>query len=135
MSKVHDNLVVGYDVDGEAKRIVLRTERREPGKITKKTDVVFDGVEAYSFRYDCLGNIVHDIREAPLIESVRRHWSEFEAGNRDSGWPPFWHRDEAKILARITALAQDGAKWFELSSSYGMEGWVLCRTIDYRARI
>jgi hypothetical protein len=33
VSRVHDNLAVGDDVDGEAKRIVLRTERREPGNI------------------------------------------------------------------------------------------------------
>jgi hypothetical protein len=134
MSNVHDNHLVGYDVDGEAGRIVLRTERRAGGAPFQKTEVVFEGVEAYSFRHDCLSNIVFDISEEPMDVAIQEHWAEFEASHRQSGWPRFWHGDESKMKERLAALVKDGAKWFELSSSYGMEGWVLCRSIEYRAR-
>jgi hypothetical protein len=86
---VHDNNLIGYTVDGSARRIELRTERREPGRPHERVDVIFDGVEAYAFRYDCLGNIIFDICEQPLEEALQAHWSEFDAGHRASGWPPF----------------------------------------------
>jgi hypothetical protein len=129
MSKVHDNTIVGYTVDGHARRILLRTEAEGS---REKIDVVFEGVEAYSFRHDCFGNIVLHICEMPLDEALQAHWSELDAGHRESGWPPFWQGEESKTRARIAALVEQGAKWFELTSSYGMKGWVFCRSIDYR---
>ena len=105
---------------------------REPGRPFEKTDVVFAGVEAYSFRHDSLVNILFDIREEPLADALREHWAEFEAGHRQSGWPPFWQGDESKTRERIAVLAEEGARWFEMTSSFGMEGWVLCRKVEYR---
>jgi hypothetical protein len=135
MSQVHDNHLMGYDVDGALQRIVLRTERRGRGGPVHETDVIFDGVEAYSFRYDFLDSILFDICEEPLEQAVQANWCEFDAGHRQSGWPRFWQQDEAKTRDRIGALAQAGAKWFNLSSSYGMSGWVLCRALEYRTRL
>jgi hypothetical protein len=132
MSKVHDNHLVGYTVDGKSRRIELRTEHREAGRLCETVDVIFEGVLAYSFRYDCLGSIIFDICEQPFVATLEAHWSELEAGHRQSGWPPFWQGDEAKTREQIATLVQEGAKWFELSSSYGMEGWVLCRSIEFR---
>lgn len=132
MQDVHDYHLVGYEVDGDAKRIVLRAEYRYPNIPMEKTNVVFEGVAAYSFRYDCLGNIIFAIEEKLLENAVREHWSEFDAGYRHSGWPPFWELDKSKAEQRIARLAENGVKWFELSSSYGMGGWVICRTVEYR---
>jgi len=131
-SNVHDNTIVGYDVDGPARRVVLRTEYNYQGAPFEKIDVVFEGVEAYSFRHDCFGNIVSEILDQPVDEAVRQHWTEFAAGFVQSGWPRFWMGDEEKTRQRIAALVRDGAKWFELISSIGMEGWVFCHTIEYR---
>jgi hypothetical protein len=133
MPDVHDYHLIGYEVDGDAKRIVLHAEYRYPGTPLKKTDVVFDGVEAYSFRYDC-GNIINNIEERPLDKAVGEHWAEFDAGYCQSGWPRFWRADQAKDRERVAAFVRDGVKWFELTSSIGMEGWVICRTVEYRIR-
>ena len=119
MTLLHDHTLVGYSVDGEARRIELRT--KEGGV------ALFDGVEAYSFRHDCLGNIIADLSERPLAETIEEHWSEFDGGFRESGWPRFWQADEAKTRARIALFVEQGAKWFELTSSYGMDGWIICR--------
>jgi hypothetical protein len=127
---VHDYHVVGYEVDGDAKRIVLHTAYRYPGIALKRTDVVFEGVEAYVFRYDS-GCIVLDIEELPLEDTMREHWDEFEAGSRKAGWPEFWQDDPAKTRQKVSALARDGVRWFELTSSIGMQGWVMCRTVQY----
>jgi hypothetical protein len=132
MSKVHDNHLVGYEVDGSIRRIVLRTENRDRGTPYGNTEVVFEGVEAYSFRNDCLENIVFDIEEAPLEAAVRAHKLDFEAGHRESGWPRFWGKDEVQTRERVAALVRDGVRWFELSSSYGMSGWVMARSMTLR---
>ena len=131
---MHDNHLFGYTVDGDARRIVLRTERREPNRPVEAVDVIFDGVVAYSFQYDCLDNIIFDICEQPLDGALEAHWSEFEAGHRASGWPRFWQGDESKTRVRIATLVEQGARWFELTSSYGMEGWVFCHSIECRVR-
>lgn len=129
---LHDYHLIGYAVDGKARRIVLRTEWAYPGTPYERRDVVFDGVEAYSFRYDCFANIVFDICDQPLDEAIEAHWREFEAGHMASGWPRFWQGDESKTREKIAALVAGGAKWFALISSYGMEGWVLCHSIEMR---
>jgi hypothetical protein len=77
-------------------------------------------------------NIILDIREEPLDNALWQRRAEFIAGHRQSGWPRFWQGDEARTRERIAALAQDGVRWFELNSSYSMEGWVLCRTMEHQ---
>jgi hypothetical protein len=87
MPNVHDNKLVGYDVDGDARRIVLRTVSRDEGRPPEKTDVVFEGVEAYSFRFACRVSIIFSIEERPFEKTALEHWSEFAAG--EQGWPSF----------------------------------------------
>lgn len=130
---LHDYHLIGYTVEGKARRIVLRTEWAYPGTPYERRDVIFEAVEAYSFRYDCLENIIFDICDQPLEEAIQAHWSEFESGHRASGWPPFWQSDEPKTRAKLAELVERGAKWFSLISSWGMEGWVLCRSIEMRS--
>jgi hypothetical protein len=129
MRSVHDNHLIGYEVDGKAKRIVLRTEYPHDGLPFERTDVVFEGVEVYSFRFTCLVSIIFAIEEQPFEQTVLEHWSEFNAG--EQGWPDRWFLDETKNRARISAMAKDGMKWFELNSSYGMDGWIIARAVTY----
>ncbi len=72
------------------------------------------------------------IEEAPVEETMRAHKFEFEAGHRESGWPRFWGQDAAQTSERVAALVRDGVRWFELSSSYGMSGWVMARSMTLR---
>ncbi|MCC6995963.1 MAG: hypothetical protein IT370_15245 [Deltaproteobacteria bacterium] len=133
MPSVHDNHLLGYDVDCDARRIVVRTEFREVNPV-EKTDVIFEGVEAYAFRHDCFGTIIFEFREEDFDTAVLAHWAELDVAARQSGSPRFWGRDDATTRARLETLKQQGAKWLELHSSIGMEGWIFCRTIEYRAR-
>jgi hypothetical protein len=46
---VHDNLLISYEVQCEARLITLRTEFRAENKPTEFTNIVFKGVQGYSF--------------------------------------------------------------------------------------
>lgn len=61
---VHDNAVLSYTVDTEARKVTLRTAYygHEPHE---STVVVFSQVLAYHFEGDTFGTILFDIEERP----------------------------------------------------------------------
>jgi hypothetical protein len=124
---VHDNFLVSYEVHCERREIRLHTEYRDSGEPFERTVVVFTGVEAYCFEHDCLGNIVFDIEEIPAETILTQHQAQFEEGHRLAGWPRFWQKslDDTRSYLR-----EHGTRGFELSSSYGMSGWVLAQDMQ-----
>ena len=125
---VHDHTLVGYEVDGRARRITLRTEGAEPA-VRRRVDVTFEGVLAYQFADDALTSILFDIVEMPLGAAIEQHWSELDAGFVRSGAPTFWDADRAVVLAHVEELSRNGAQWFDIISSYGLSGWVVARNV------
>ena len=124
MGSVHDSLVIGYTVDGARRTIVLRCEPHHGDGMA--ADVRFSGVLAYHFEGDCLQNIVFDIAEVP-IDVIVGDGSAFAERNAEFGWPRGWdpHREgPAEFLRRCKG------RCFELSSSYGMCGWVAAERMD-----
>jgi hypothetical protein len=124
MSSLHDSLLTGYTVDGAVRTIVLRTEPHQ-GDGTA-AEVKFSGVVAYHFEGDCLQNIIFDITEVPA-ESIVGDGRAVEERARQFGWPRGWEpgrEDLAQFLRR------QGCRCFELSSSYGMSGWIAAREMD-----
>jgi hypothetical protein len=121
---VHDNFLAGYEVNGDLQEIRLRTEFRDKGKPYEFTDVLFTGVEAYEFRYDNFGNIIFDVCEVPLDKWVADLAESFAEGHRQAGWPHFLRSSGD---GGLEYLRQHSVRAFELSSSYGMRGWVLAK--------
>jgi hypothetical protein len=117
---IHDNRVVSYEVDGERRRIVLHTrfEDRDP---VECTDLVFEGVLAYYFENDNFGNILFGVEEIPVSQLVAHNRRLFEAGSKYA-WPGPWNESPE---ASIQHFESTGAKAFEISSSYGLDGWVV----------
>jgi len=117
---IHDNRVVSYEVDGEHRRIVLHTrfEDREP---IECTDVIFEGVLAYHFANDNFGNILFGVEEIPVPQLVARNRRLFEEGSRFA-WPGPWNESPE---ASIEHFQSHQVKAFEVSSSYGLAGWVV----------
>jgi hypothetical protein len=70
---LHDNLLVSYEVQCEARRITLRTERRLASKPTEFTNVIFEGVQGYRFENDAFGNIIFDLERVP-VEHMFPEW-------------------------------------------------------------
>ena len=122
---VHDNHLVAYTVLGKEKKIILQTEfrDREPHEVT---DVVFEEVLAYDFENDLFGAIIFDVEEVDLAALLKEKATMFENGWR-CGWPRGWEKEKEEIEVFSRRLEM---RAFELSSSYGMNGWVLARRMS-----
>ena len=124
---VHDNNLISYHVDGDAKQIVLHTEYPHADP-PFKTDVVFTGVVDHYFRHPVLPSIIFDIERVELRETLEREYKFLKEGNRIGGWPSFWRESVDEME---TSLLNNGVQMFEISSSYGLDGWVAARNCEF----
>jgi hypothetical protein len=129
---IHDSRVISYEVDGERRRIVLHTrfEDRDP---VEYTDLIFEGVLAYHFENDNFGNILFSVGEVPVQQLVDDNRHLFDKGSKYA-WPGPWNES---CEASVQYFESQRAKAFEISSSYGLAGWVIadsCRLERARGR-
>ena len=117
---VHDNVLVGYSVRCEERRIILHTEFRDAAPV-ERTDVCFEGVEAYFFENDRFGTILFDVAEVDLRGLLQQERARFEEGRRWM-WPSGWSGSVQDDIARLT---ERSVRAWEVSASIGMTGWVL----------
>jgi hypothetical protein len=103
-----------------------RFEDREP---IEHTDLIFEGVLAYRFENDNFGNILFGVEELPVSQLVASHRSLFEEGVKYA-WPGPWNTSPE---ASVQHFESEGAKAFEISSSYGLAGWVVAKS--HRIRV
>jgi hypothetical protein len=122
MISVHDNFVYGCSLDFENQRITLHTVYNEDSP-HKYTDIVFRGVVAHRFEHILSGNILFDITEVLSDTIVDRDAILFAESWR-YGWPPFEYDGDLNVLK--SQLRAAGVLGFEVESSYGLSGWVLC---------
>ena len=125
----HDYCLAGHTVDGERRRITFDLVWPFDSAVDiRRATVIFFGVEGYAFEHDLGKNIVLALSEEPLDAFLQEQAELFRAESR-WGWPPFWRGDVPLTLA---ALSAKGVRCFEVSSSYGLTGWVLATGIDHR---
>jgi hypothetical protein len=124
MTVVHDSLLTGYVVDGASRSIILYARPNQGDGAA--LDVKFTGVVAYHFEGDCLQNIVFDLVEV-TPEEIVGDGSTFLERNRQHGWPRGW---DSKVEGAAQFLRRQGCRCFELSASYGMNGWVAAERME-----
>lgn len=122
---VHDNHLIAYTVFATERKIVLQTEFRD-SQPHELTDIVFEEVLAYNFEGDLFSCIIFDVEEVDLARLLEEHAAKFEAGWR-YGWPRGWEKEKEGIEAYVRRLEM---RAFEVSSSYGMGGWVLAQNMS-----
>jgi hypothetical protein len=127
---IHDNFLLGYEVDASKREIVLRTEFRDSGE-AENTDVIFSEVAAYHFTNDSFGTILFGIDVVDSNQIFHDNWTLFEAGWKRSGWPGEWGTSKEKASAYF---AQNAIRGFYIGSSIGMSGWVLAKTMEMRSK-
>ena len=123
LKSFHDYHLTGYEVDGQCREIRLNlawlysegTEPRPPEQ------VVFFGVEDYFFEHDLGVSIVYAIEEVPMLRHLETNELRFKETAK-WGWPRFW---KGEVIKTMEHLGAKGARCFELSSSYGLSGWVV----------
>jgi len=124
---VHDNLLVSYEVQCEGRTITLRTEYRQSDKPTEFTNVIFEGVQGYSFQNDAFGNIIFDLESISVDALLAQFGAEIAESHRMGGSPGPWAAslDSAKMY-----LSEREIRGFLLSSSYGLSGWILAKEMS-----
>jgi hypothetical protein len=130
MISIHDNNVYAYVVDCERQRLTLHTEfrDREPHEFT---DVVFVGLVAHFFENVLEGNILFDVEEIEAGMIVDDDAELFTRSWRYS-WPGIEYKgDLVALKAELTAMSIRG---FQISSSYGVSGWVLSQRCERISR-
>jgi hypothetical protein len=128
MSQVHDNEILAYRVDFEHERLILKTRYFHNGSIVELTDVVFSGYLTHMFNHECKGSVLFDIEECPLSNFLEREHAMLEE-NRNYAWPITYRAEDTH--AELTSfMRENGYKAFEVSSSYGLYGWVLAKRMD-----
>ena len=119
---VHDNRILGYEVDAINKSIIIKTDYGDSGN-DEQTDIIFEGVLAYHFEGDLFRSIIFDVEE---IDSESAIPSDLLERKKNCGWPQGWDSKSESIGAYITRL---NLKAFGIQSSYGLNGFVIAETM------
>ncbi len=121
---IHDNFILSFTVDCQERRITLRTafHDREP---PEHTDIIFSDVAAHHFERSNLNTILFDVKEATPEKVYAAYRDVFER-NKNYGWPEIHYQTEKELMAGLKAQSMKG---FLISSSYGMDGFVLARAM------
>jgi len=124
---IHDNLIVSYEVQCEARIIVLHTEYHVFDKPAEYTNIVFTGVEGYHFENDAFGNIILNLEEVRVAQVLSEYYGQISESYRIAGAPGPW---AANLESASEFLSKKGIRGFLLSSSIGLSGWVLAREVS-----
>ena len=127
MSIVHDNTIQSYTVDFETDTLIIKTLHCTD-KTQEKTNVIFTDYLAHTFDGEMKGSIIFDIREYQLEHFLREELNMMREQRR-FGWP-MYYKTENEL---IEFFQTNGYKVFEISSSYGLCGWVFAKQMDFIA--
>src|ERR1700681_3426205 len=109
---VHDNELISYEIQCEARTIIVRTEFRVKDKPTEFTNVIFRGVQGYHFENDAFGNIIFGFEAVPVEQFLTEYGSEISESYRMAGAPGPW---AANLSTASEHLRERGIQAFILS--------------------
>jgi hypothetical protein len=124
LPSLHDDYLISYEVDCEARRITLRARRPEWKEQATTRAIIFSGVESYTFRNDAFSNVIFALEEVPVTRIVSDFGAEITQAHRMAGAGGQWANDLATAPQTLAAM---GIKGFILSASMGLSGWVLAK--------
>jgi hypothetical protein len=120
----HDDYLISYEVNCEARRIRLSVRRPEWKTELGVRIIVFNGVEGYRFENDAFGNIIFSLEAVSIESFLSEYCPEIRESYRLAGAPGPWAAD---LDSAYDVLAAKGVQAFVLSSSYGLSGWILAK--------
>src|SRR6267143_541898 len=126
MRSWHDYYVTGYVVDGGGGTITFVL--RAPSETTndEASRLTVHGVKGYFLEHDLGSNIVFEIKEGGLAEFLDENAPLFNE-EKKWGWPLFW---KGSTSTTMEYLSQNHAKLWEISTSYGLSGWVVATGVS-----
>jgi len=121
MISIHDNIIKSYIVDLENKLINFRTFSRER---LENVDISFKDVLAHKFYDELEGSIIFDIKTQNIDKFIEQN-KELLQLKKAYNWPTSF--SDFVELERVLSLGE--YKCYVLSSSYGLNGWILAKEL------
>ena len=122
---IHDNLVLSYTIDCEKESITFHTVFYRDNEPHEYTDMIFLRVAGYHFEGDNFRTILFNIYPSSPEEVYTSYHELFER-RKNYAWP-FSYNTKEELIEK---LDKKGVKGFLISSSYGMEGFVLAEEMQ-----
>jgi hypothetical protein len=127
---LHDYEITGYGVDGPARRIQFALVAPKGVANRGMSELTFSGVEGYFLEHDLGTSVVFAVERVHLQRFVEENAQRFIVSAK-WGWPLFWR---GSIQDSVAWLASRQCHPWEISSSYGLAGWVVASGVTYRER-
>jgi len=119
---VHDNEIISYEVDLKNHKITLHTIQNNCPSITS---VEFGNVLAHLFETQLEGSIILDIKEYDLDQFFKDN-HKLLIRQKSYAWPVVF--DSLEELSN--KLHREKYRYYIISSSYGLNGWILAKHIS-----
>lgn len=122
MKSVHDYVIYKYEVLSNENRIVFHTTYKDFSKSDNAT-IEFEGVIGHFFEHSLAGNIIFDITASDDLATFYKDYEKDLLDYFKYGLPL-----EADTLnSFVKEMEKKRLKAFEISSSYGLSGWVIAK--------
>ena len=129
MSMVHDNIILSYRVDFESDTLTLKTQSYLCEQTSEEIDVIFTDYLTHIFCDEIKGSIIFDVEERSVDFFIKQERKLIE-NKRNYCWPIHYKADD--VHAELTEFMHKSQyKAFEISSSYGLNGWVLAKQMEF----
>jgi hypothetical protein len=125
---LHDWEIVSVSSEPPEQRLTLAIQFPKRNGGADRAELVFEHVIGHFLEGELRQNVSSEVRELP-VGAVLSAYAFLFRRERSSGWP-LTSSDDADLSHK---LAERGARAFEISSSVGLAGFVLARTVDVRA--
>ncbi|MDQ0090334.1 hypothetical protein J2T12_003748 [Paenibacillus anaericanus] len=124
MSMVHDNEILSYEINLKQNKIVIHTEYQNFNKI-ENTSIIFYDVLAHLFETQLSGSIIFEIYNYEIHHFIEEN-KEILEKQKNYCWPMYY-----KTINELEEkLMIEQYKYFVISSSYGLSGWVLAKKYE-----
>lgn len=118
---IHDNQIIGYEVELANNKIILHTL----SDTNKYIDVLFTDVLAHFFETQIPGSILFGIDESDVSKFCAVNEQLLEK-QKNYGWPIFYE----DVIELQDFLIKNRYKYYGITASYGLSGWILARNYE-----
>lgn len=124
MAKVHDYEIISYEVNLTNQKIIIHAESSD-STLVSKINIVFVDVLSHFFENQLNGSIILDIEKYEISQFIIDNVDLLKK-QKNYCWPMNYDTDQDLI----EKLLKEHYSYYVISSSYGLNGWVLAKKYE-----
>ncbi|WP_288394139.1 hypothetical protein [uncultured Vagococcus sp.] len=121
---IHDYSILDYNINFKEKKIKFTFQKEE-----KYSTVEFFEFLTYNFNFPLEFNIIYEIQQYSI-----ENFLDTNKELLDKWKNQFWPIDYENEIELKKYLIDNNYNYYYISSSYGLEGWVLAKDINIKQR-